>query len=507
MAAHDFTIYDFICRSAQIYSQRTSFVYKNTRIDYGQFKKKCDRLADGLIKAGIEKGDRLGILAYNCLDYMVLFGAAAKIGAIMLPINWRLQKDEVTYILNDCTPKIIFAGPDFQGLMKEISYHLEFIKKCYTVDTTDKVDGFLNFEDLYSEEIGREVFDISADTGFLIIHTAAASGRPRGALLSQANIVYANLDMISNFQLSPDDCNIGILPFSHIAGLIMTAVLLHAGGKNVILEKFDPELACRLIDREKGTIFFDFAPILQMIMDRFREGKYNFSSLRHVAGLNSAENINNFLKRVPQAKYWTGYGQTEAMWISSCRFDERPGCAGKPSKLARLALFDDYEREVPTGKSGEICIRSPIVFLGYWNLPLDNEYTFRNGWHHTGDIGRFDEDGYLWYQKRKAEKELIKSGGENVYPAEVEKAILEHEAVFETCVFGVPDPDWGEAIKSICVLSPGKSIEPQEIIDFVATKIARYKKPKYLVILDSLPHNDTGEIDREQVKKDHGANY
>ena len=159
------------------------------------------------------------------------------------------------------------------------------------------------------------------------------------------------------------------------------------------------------------------------------------------------------------------------------------------------------------GTPGEICVRSPGVFLGYWGREEDTAYTFRNGWHHTGDIGRFDEDGYLWYVKRKAQKELIKPGGENVYPAEVEKAILDQGDVAEVSVIGVADVQWGEAIKAVCVLKPGRSLDPQVLIDFVASRIARYKKPKHVVFVDSLPKTKEGEIDRDQVKKNHGGKY
>ncbi len=151
--------------------------------------------------------------------------------------------------------------------------------------------------------------------------------------------------------------------------------------------------------------------------------------------------------------------------------------------MVRVRLVDDYDREVPVNIPGEITVRGPLVFLGYWNLPRETDYTFREGWHHTGDIGRLDEQGYLWYVKRKAEKELIKPGGENVYPAEVEKALLEHPDLLEACVFGVPDKQWGEAIKAVCSVKPGSSLEPQELIDFVASRIARYKKPKYVVLV------------------------
>jgi acyl-CoA synthetase (AMP-forming)/AMP-acid ligase II len=159
------------------------------------------------------------------------------------------------------------------------------------------------------------------------------------------------------------------------------------------------------------------------------------------------------------------------------------------------------------GEPGEICARGPGVFMGYWGRDEDNAYTFRNGWHHTGDIGRFDEDGYLYYVKRKAQKELIKPGGENVYPAEVEKVILRHEAIAEVSVIGVPDQEWGEAIKAVCVLKAGKSVEPKVLSEFVASKIARYKKPKFVVFVDALPKTDDGDINRDQIKKDHGGKY
>jgi acyl-CoA synthetase (AMP-forming)/AMP-acid ligase II len=280
---------------------------------------------------------------------------------------------------------------------------------------------------------------------------------------------------------------------------------MHAGGKNVIMERFDAELVLQLIARERGTIFVNFAPILKTLMDQYEKGVYDLTSLRHVMGLDRPENIQRFSKLFPHAQYWVVYGQTEVAGVSFAPFEERPGSAGKPSYMAKVVLLDEYDREVPAGTLGEICVRSPAVFLGYWGREEDTAQTFRNGWHHTGDMGRFDQDGYLWYVKRKSVKELIKPGGENVYPAEVEKAILEHEAVAEVSVIGVPDKHWGEAIKAVCVLKTGKTLEPQELIEFVASRIARYKKPHQVVFVDSLPRTADGEIDRDQVKKAYGG--
>jgi long-chain acyl-CoA synthetase len=333
------------------------------------------------------------------------------------------------------------------------------------------------------------------------------TGRPRGALLSQHNITAINLGMILQFGLNHEDCHISHLPLFHIAGLSVSTAVMHAGGANVICPTFDPAATLRLIENEQGTLFFNFPPILKMIIDQYEKQPCDVKSIRHIAGLDHPDNIQRFLDFAPQVRFWTGFGQTEAMGVSGGLIDEKPGSTGKPSPLNSVALFDDYDQAVPVGSPGEICVRGPAVFLGYWNLPDDTAYTFRNGWHHTGDIGRFDEDGYLWYVKRKAEKELIKPGGENVYPAEVEKVILTHAAVKEVSVIGVPDPKWGESIKAVCRLETGQTLSEQELIEYVASKIARYKKPQQVVFVDTLPKTAAGKIDRDQVKQDHGGEY
>jgi long-chain acyl-CoA synthetase len=507
MGLYDFTVYDFICRNAQIFADRESIVFNDVRLTHKQFKDKCDQIAAGLIKAGVAKGDRLGVVAHNCDEFMILYGAAAKMGAIVLPVNWRFQQEEIEYVLNDCSPRFAFAGPDYHQAMKEALPKCNSIEKCYSIGGGDQSDEFIPFAELYSQEGADEEFDIPADAGFVIMHTAAVAGRPRGALLSQGNVVAANYPTLVDTGMGPDDCHICILPLFHVAGLSLSMATMHAGGKNVIVERFDPELTLKLIQQEKGTTFFHFAPILSKLLEKYKEGDFDLSSLRHIRGMDSPENILAFCEVAPNVKVGTGFAQTEAMGVSGGPAEERPGSAGRPTIISKVRLFDDYDREVPAGTPGEICVRSPAVFLGYWGRDEDTTHTFRNGWHHTGDVGRFDEDGFLWYVKRKAEKELIKPGGENVYPAEVEKVILEHDAVAEVSVIGVADQQWGEAIKAVVVLNPGMSLESDELSEFVASKIARYKKPKYVDFVDALPKTNDGEIDRDQVKKNHGGKY
>ncbi len=507
MGAHDYTLYDILCRNARLYPDRDAVVCNRRRLSFRRCKEKCDQLAAGLAAGGIAGGDRLAVMAHNSDEYLILYGAAAKIGAIVVAVNWRIQAEELDFVLRDASPKVVFAGPEYQQIVSEVSAGVGGIERLVSIGEGDARDGFQAFESLYVSEDAGSAGDVSADAGFVIMHTAAVEGKPQGALLSQGNLVAVNIQLIDQFSLSADDSHLCMLPLFHIGGLALALAVMHKGGKNVILERFDPALSLQLIEREGATIFFSFPPMLKMITDACRETPADLSSLRKVGGLDHPDTIRLFQEKAPKAKFYALYGQTEAMALTAGLMEERPGSAGRPSLLTEIALFDDYDREVPAGAPGEICARSPAVFLGYWGRDEENAYTFRNGWHHTGDEGRFDGDGYLWYVRRKARKELIKPGGENVYPAEVEKVLLGHEAVAEVSVIGVPDPEWGEAVKAVCVLKEGMSVEPAALSEFAASRIARYKKPKHVVFVRELPRTQDGEIDRERVKRDHGGKF
>jgi long-chain acyl-CoA synthetase len=272
------------------------------------------------------------------------------------------------------------------------------------------------------------------------------------------------------------------------------------------MAKFDPAECARTIEAEKATTFAEFAPMLMNLLDKAAETGTSLSSLRAVIGLDTAETIGRFDKTCPDAWFWAVYGQSETSGlVTLSRWRERPGSAGQPTPLNVIAVVDELDQPVATGQVGEIVVRGPMVFCGYWRREEDNKVTFRNGWHHTGDMGRFDAEGYLFYAGRSPAKELIKPGGENVYPAEVEKVIGEHAAIAEVSVIGVPDPQWGEAVKAVCVCRPGKSVVASDLAEFVASKLARYKKPKHVVFVDTLPKTAAGAIDRTAVKQAHGG--
>lgn len=299
--------------------------------------------------------------------------------------------------------------------------------------------------------------------------------------------------------------NIYGLPLFHVAGLMISSNIFHAGAANVIMAQFDPQKALELIQQERITVLFEFSPMLEQIVEKMKEQESNLSCVRMVLGITYPECFRDFQAQTG-AVFYRVWGQTETLsFISACRHDEKPGSVGRALPLTHIRIVDDQGHSMKTGQSGEIVVRSPQVFKGYWNLKRESAFTFRGGWHHTGDLGRLDEEGFLWFVGRRQEKDLIKTGGENVYPAEVESVILEHPQIKEVAVIGIPDPKWVEGIKAVCVLREGGRVTEKEVIDFVSGRIASYKKPKYVEFVESLPKINSGEIDRAKVKVKFGG--
>jgi long-chain acyl-CoA synthetase len=366
--------------------------------------------------------------------------------------------------------------------------------------------GFAPFASLYRD--GADVAaptEVAPDDAFAVISTAAVDVVPRGAVLSHANVLTANLTAIGCIGYGHTDRYLVALPLFHITALGGALAHLHAGAACVVVSRFDADEAVRLIDRHRITHVSDFPPVLASLLDAAEKQGSRLPSLKHVSGLDAPQTIQRLHERTG-ATFWTGFGQSETSgFVTLQRVVDRPGTSGKPVPVSRVRLLDDYGREVPAGAPGEIVVRGPLVFQGYFDQPEVTAYTFRNGWHHTGDVGRFDADGYLHYVRRKPEKELIKPGGENVYPAEVESVIIQMEGVSGVCVFGIPDPRWGEAIKAVVEAPLALRYTAAQVSDFVASRIARFKRPHAVDFTEALPRAADGTVDREAVKARWGA--
>lgn len=505
MGLYDLTFYDLVKRNAVTFGNQPCWyeVDDDRKLSFAEYKKEVDKLASGLAESDIIRGDRLGVVGKNSLEFFLIYGAAACLGAIVVPINWRLSADEMCFNLNDCEPKLVFADAEFQESLKAKQPELPSVTGYYNLkEDAGSFSDFISLQKAAGEVIPA---NLHSNDGLVIIHTAAVAGRPRGALLSHANMLLANLHFNYFLEMKPDDVHLNLLPLFHVAGLFLAASAFQAGALNLNVSKFDAAGAAQLIQDNGVNFFFDFPPILESILKAGKEQGKDLSSLRAVVGLGTPEVIDQFQRQTGGA-YFVMYGQTETACLASMgKYDDQPGSAGRVIPLGDVQLVDEYDNPVAMGEVGEITLKGPMVFKGYWGLPDDNEYTFREGWHHTGDLGRFDSDGYLFYAGRKAEKELIKPGGENVYPAEVEKVVLQHPAVEQAVVIGVPDPKWKEGIKAICVLQHGESLDAAELINFVGERIARFKKPQYVEFVNELPVKEDGSIDREEVKQLYGS--
>ncbi len=504
MGLYDFTLYDVIVRNALLHNDDPAWLESDggTPLTFGQVKTAVDRMADALQKAECRKGDRIGVLGQNCLEFFLVYGAAAALGAIVVPVNWRLSADEAAFILNDSSPRWVFADDSNTDWVDEVRSKISDGVFFYNLQP-----GKGSYEDLALAEDASGFVPAAAngDDDFVMIHTAAVAGQPRGAVLSQNNLLCAHMHLAHALGLTTRDVHLNALPLFHVAGLFMVFFAFHGGCLNINLPKFDAPRMVALIVEHKASFTFTFAPMLKSLLDAQEEAKADIGSLRAVMGLDAPEVIDQYQK-TSGGTFYCMYGQTETSMLASLgRYDDAPGSAGQPIMLGAVQLMDDSDQPVNTGEVGEIVLRGPMVFKGYWGLEEDNRYTFRNDWHHTGDLGRMDEAGFLWYAGRKPDKELIKPGGENVYPAEVEKAVLEHPDVEAVVVFGVPDPKWKEGIKAVCVLSEGAALEAKDLIAFVGDRIARYKKPQYVEFVAALPEKPDGTVDRDKVKEQYGG--
>lgn len=503
MSLRHLSLDHLIERNARQHGERTAILFEGRRVTHAEFRARTARLASGLSAAGVARGDRIAILAQNRLEYLDLYGAAARIGAIVVPVNWRLTPDEILHCITDTSPVMVLTDGQYQPALLAARERCPSVRRWITFDGSG--DGFEPHAALLRDE-PQPAADVDADSGFVIMHTAAVGGLPRGAELTHQGLLLAGTQLDLYWHLGPDDVNLGMLPLFHVTGLGLFLAALQAGGSTVLSVRFDAAAAARQIAEHRVTVLASFAPMLAAILDAAQAGGDDLSSLRAVTGLEAGPTIERLESVCPGARFWSGFGQSELSGMATLSpFREKPGAAGRPTMFVDVAIVDELDRPVGPGVVGEIVARGPLVFKGYWQRDDDNAQTFRNGWHHTGDLGRWDDAGYLWYAGRSPAKELIKPGGENVYPAEVERAILQHPAIAEVVVIGVPDPQWGEAVKAVCACHPDSPApSADQIIEFVGERIARFKRPRHVVFVASLPRTAAGAIDRVRIKHDHG---
>jgi acyl-CoA synthetase (AMP-forming)/AMP-acid ligase II len=502
MRQNDLTLNDVYQANALRYANHTAFHHGKVTT-HGEFHQRSLQLAAGLHGCGIGHGDRVAILSRNRMEFMELIGAAARLGAVVSAINWRLSAAEVTLVLEGDDPKLVLVEDEFWHLLDPTLEKTGVQSEPVCLD--GRKDGFRCMRDLYTQENELAPSEASADDPLLFIHTAWSDQRPKAAMLSHRNLIANAVQLQSVWQLGAKDVHLCCLPLFHSTAVSLTFATQLAGGSSVLSSKFDAVESLALIQSHQVTLFAEFAPMLDSLLETSPAAAGQLASVRHVCGLDTPGTIRKFEAACPDATFWSGYGQTEASGLVTLgRFRDVDGAVGHALPLCAVEILDGDGHPLPLGDQGEITVRGPAVFLGYWNRPSDNTWVFRSGRLHTGDAGRLDAQGRLWYAGRLPSKELIKTGGENVYPQEVEAVLRQHPALADVAVIGVADPKWGEAVRAVCVRAAGKALQQRELIDFVGARIAHFKRPRSVLFVDALPKKADGSNDRDRIRTLYG---
>jgi long-chain acyl-CoA synthetase len=465
-------------------------------------------VANGLISEDVPEQGRIAYLDKNSDLYFELSSGAGKANDVIVPVNWRLAPPEMAYVINDAQSHILFVGEEFFPALEQIAGQLTTVRKIIALNATHpEWEDFASWRDRQSDEDPR--VPATKDDVAVQMYTSGTTGHPKGVQLTNENIFTLLPSALHEWStLTDDDVNLVCMPLYHIAGSGWGSLGIYAGCRNVVLRDINPSEILRLIPDQHITkaLLVPAVLLFLTLTPGVREGDY--SSLKYIAYSASPAPLDllRTCLEIFKCDFAQLYGLTETTGAITYlppedhtpEGNQRMRSCGKPLTIAEIRVVDSQGKELPVGEVGEIICRSKQNMKGYWNLPEETEKAMRDGWFYTGDAGYFDSDGYLYIHDRV--KDMIVSGGENVYPAEVESAIHGHPAVADVGVIGVPDDQWGEAVKAVIVLKPGAEATAEDIISFARQRIGGYKVPKSIDFVETLPRNPTGKILKRELR-------
>ena len=500
-------------KGAVRFPDKEAVVFEKTRLTYKALDERVNRFANELSGKGYKKGDRLAILSENTHKYLEVYFAAAKIGMSVTPLNFRLSNAEIEYIVNDCEAKCLVVGDGYENRSLEIQKNLKGISDWFALDNA--VDGFLFYEDVIRDNSAdAPEVDVDENDMAILMYTGGTTGRPKGVMMSHRSLFTAFINFAICQEITSKDITCFILPLFHVSFWSAMAVLL-MGGKVAILRR--PELVeiAKIISKEKCTHINSVPTIYGWLLNLPDIDDYDFSSLRCMSYAGSPMPREVLIKCM--AKFGNifeqAYGSTEVLPITALPAKDHI-LEGERSKLlvsagkevpgTSVRVVDVNDVPVKVGEVGEVVACGKNVMMGYWKNPELTAKTVRNGWHHMGDMGYMDEDGYLFLVDRKAD--MIITGGENVYPKETEDVLYEHPAVMECAVVSKPDEKWGELVHAAVSLKAGETASEAELINHCKKKLAGYKCPKSVEFMEALPKSPVGKILRKDIRAQYWQN-
>jgi fatty-acyl-CoA synthase len=500
---------DLLSARARLTPDREALLDQNTgrRYTYAQLNRRANQAANFLRQnLHVQKGDRVSILAQNCLAYVELVYGLAKIGAIFAPLNWRLTAGELAYIVGDCQPKVLICGPEYTAVLEEMRPGLS-VEHTLSLEGASIV-GALDYEEGLAQaspfEPDRPALD--GEVPYCILYTSGTTGRPKGAVLPHRQVLWNAINTVISWGLSESDVSPILTPMFHSGGLFVFLVPLHyAGGRIILARNFDVEQSLQTIQAEKCTAILGVPTMFQLWMDSPLFESADFSSVRFFisGGAPCPVSLMKAWRQAKQVSFRQGYGLTEVGTNCFSMTDEesvlKTGSVGKPIFHSRMRLVNPQGQDVKPGDTGELLIQGPHVSLGYWNNPEATREALVDGWFHTGDMAHQDDEGFFYIVGRY--KDMIISGGENIYAAEVEAVFRQHPAVVDAALISQPNEKWGEVGVMVVVLKTGQAATEAELQDFCRAQLARYKVPKRVIFADTLPYSPYGKVMKAELKK------
>jgi fatty-acyl-CoA synthase len=483
-------------------------LHDKQRITYREWNRSTNRTANFMRETlHIQKGERIAILARNCIEYLDVWFACGKLGAIIQLLNWRLTPYELTGVLNDATPAVFIYSQEFATQTETIRSSATSIKSWISFDQPLQ-PGDISFSDRqqYPDSEPPEVM-LEWNDPWAICYTGGTTGLPKGAVLTHRSITANSVNTVMSWGLGPDDINIVNMPMFHTGGFnVFLAPLVHIGGTSIVCRGFDVDQVFDLIRDEHVTLLVGVPTMLIMMQQSPRWKDADLSSIK-LAGSGGASCPKAIVEKFAERniKLFTGYGLTEAgpntFWLPPEKRLEKIGSVGYPLIHIDVKIINSKGDECGTDEVGELLVRGPHVCAGYWGKPKETAKAIIDGWMHTGDLARRDEDGCYYIVGRS--KDMFKSGGENVYPAEIENVLHSQPSIAEAAVIGVPNEKWGEVGCAFIVLKPGMLLTTDELIAFCQIRLAKFKIPKSFKFVDSLPKTAAGKIDKVQLSAEY----
>jgi long-chain acyl-CoA synthetase len=504
------TLGDLVRRNAKNHPEKIAVVCEDTALTHKELNQRANRLANSLLAMGVEKGDRVAVLATNCLEWIEMYFGIAKTGAIADLLNFMLRPGELEYVINYTGAKVLILQSEFLEAVQSIRDNL--CVEGYIL-LGGAAEGMTPYDGLLAQASTREPeVPISPTDDAFIYFTGGTTGKPKGVPLSHGNIIANTVNSIIEAGTKRDDSYLLTTPIFHLAAGANIFFAAYMGCKMVVCKSFDPEQALYLTQRERITNVLLVPTMVNAVLQVPSFSKYDLSSMKLItygASPMPIEILREGLDRFP-CGFMQLYGQTEAgpcMTIlppedhhleGEERWVKKLGSAGRPIINCKVRVVDAHGRDVGIGEVGEVIGQGDAIARGYWDRPEDTAETFRDGWLHTGDMATVDEDGYIYIVDRQ--KDMIISGGENIYPREIEELLYQHPAILECSVIGVPDDYWGESVRACVVLKAGRQATEEEIIRFCKDNLASYKKPKGIDFMEALPKSPQGKILKRELR-------